>query len=236
MSRLSSQGAIIRIQAAGTVSSTTVTAATKAKPCVLTVGATPPVVGDIIVPRGTGWSSLDGMPFKVMTVASSQVTLEDSDTTNETATLAIGATIDKPTFIELCRSNFTANSPAGATIDVTTLCDDSHRIVAGLPAIGTWNAQGFYDRADTALFTARDYYRAGKKAVLDVMAVDGSGWTFMAIVNTFDLTLGVNAAIAANLGGQIDGRINFYATPPAGYTPPVGLSAEEQPPEFRAAA
>jgi hypothetical protein len=227
MSRLSSQGSTIRIQAAGTPSSTTASAATKANPCVLTVGATPPVVGDIIVPRNTGWPSLDGMPFKVKTVVTSNVTLEDSDTTNETATFAVaGATIDRPTFLELCRSNFVANNPAGSVIDVTTLCDDAHRIVAGLPAVGTWTGAGFYDKNDAALFRARDAYRSGAKVVLDVMAVDGSGWCFMAIVNTFDLSAGVNAAITANLGGQIDGRINFYVTPAAGYVVPAGFSEE----------
>ena len=48
---------------------------------------------------------------------------------------------------------------------------------------------------------------------------DGCGWTFMAIVNTFDLTLGVNAAVANNIGGQIDGQIHFYKTPAAGFVP-----------------
>jgi hypothetical protein len=236
MSRLSSQGSIIRIQAGGTVSSTTVSAATKAAPCVLTVGATPPVVGDIVVPRNTGFSSLDGMPFKVKAVVTSNVTLEDSDTTGETGAFAVaGATIDRPTFIELCRSNFVANSPAGAVIDVTTLCDDAHRIVAGLPAVGTWTAAGFYDKNDAALFRARDVTRTGAKVVLDVMAVDGSGWCFMVIVNTFDINLGVNAAINANLGGQIDGRVNWYATPPAGYVVPAGFSDEATPPEALAA-
>jgi hypothetical protein len=224
MARLSSQGSTIRIQAAGVPPTATATAGTKAKPCVLTIGATPPVVGDIIVPRNTGFPSLDGMPYKVITVAAGSVTLEDSDTTAEVGTFNATSTIDKPLFIELCRSNFNANSPAGATIDVTTLCDDAHRIVAGLPAIGTWTGAGFYDKNDTALFRARDAYRTGAKVVLDVMTVDGSGWCFMAIVNTFDLTAGVNAAIAANLGGQIDGRISFYSTPSPGYVIPAGFS------------
>jgi hypothetical protein len=125
----------------------------------------------------------------------------------------------------LCRSNFTANQPAGATIDVTTLCDIAHRIVAGLPAIGTWNAAGFYDCGDQALARARDAYRSGEDVVIDVRLPDGCGWTFMAIVNTFDLTLGLNAAVANNIGGQIDGQVHFFKTPPVGFVPLTSQAA-----------
>src|ERR1700750_3353152 len=190
MSRLSSQGSIIMISDDIDTVSASITAATKAKPCVLTT-ASLAVVGDIVVPRGTGWNSIEGMPFKVSAVAAGAVTLEDSDTTDEVNALDAAAALSTPSFLELCRSNFTANNPAGATIDVTTLCDIAHRIVAGLPAIGTWTAAGFYDADDTALARARDYYRSGEDAVIDVRLPDGTGWTFMAIVNTFDVTLGI---------------------------------------------
>jgi hypothetical protein len=52
-----------------------------------------------------------------------------------------------------------------------------------------------------------------------VVLNDGSGWMFMAIVNTFDLTLGLNAAVANNLGGQINGGVHFFKTPPVGFVP-----------------
>lgn len=218
MSRISSQGSVIMISDDIDAQSLPITAATKAKPCVLTVAVgAAPVVGDIVVPKGTGWNTIEAMPFKVSAVAAGQVTLEDSDTTDEVAALAAEATLSIPTFLELCRSNFTANNPAGATIDVTTLCDIAHRIVAGLPAIGTWNAAGFYDCDDTALARARDYYRSGEDCVVDVRLPDGCGWTFMAIVNTFDVTLGINAAVANTLGGQIDGQVHFYKTPAPGF-------------------
>lgn len=218
MSRISSQGSVIMISDDIAATTSAITAAAKAKPCVLTVGAgQESAVGEIVVPQGTGWNTLDGMPFKVMASAAGAVTLEDSDTSEEVADIAAEATLDQPSFLELCRANFTANNPAGATIDVTTLCDIAHRIVAGLPAIGTWNAAGFYDCNDAALFRARDAYRSGEDVVIDVRLPDGCGWTFAAIVNTFDLTLGINAAVANTLGGQIDGQIHFYKTPPVGF-------------------
>ena len=216
MSRISSQGSIIMISDDIDAASAPITAATKAKPCVLT-STTGAVVGDIVVPRGTGWNSIDDMPFKVSAVAAGAITLEDSDTSDEVNDAAADATLSAPTFLELCRSNFTANNPAGATIDVTTLCDTAHRIVAGLPAIGTWNAAGFYDCSDVALQRARDCYRSGEDCIIDVRLSDGCGWTFAAIVNTFDVTLGVNAAVTNALGGQIDGLVHFYKTPAPGF-------------------
>jgi hypothetical protein len=213
------------IQDASVPVSSVIASATKAKPCALTVVATPPAVGDIIVPRGTGWNSIEGMPFKVITVAGMVVTLEDSDTSREVAAINTVAVpvgkIEKPLFLELCRSTFAANQPAGATIDVTTLCDDAHRIVPGLPAIATWTAAGFYDCADLALARARDLYRSGAKTAFDVILADGCGFTYMGLINTFDVALGINAAVTNALGGQVDGMIHFYKTPPVGWVAPA---------------
>jgi hypothetical protein len=227
--RISSQGTIIMIDDGTDPTPIPIVSATKAKPCTITVAtAGAPVVGDIIVPRGTGWNSIEAMPFKVITSAAGVLTLEDSDTTRETNAIQIGS-IEVPTFLELCRSSFTANQPAGATIDVTTLCDTAHRIVAGLPAIGTWTAPGFYDCQDLALVRAREAYRSGEDVVLDVRLPDGCGLTFMAIVQTFDVTLGINVAVANTVGGQIDGRVNFYKTPAPGFVPIVGAEVRPAP-------
>lgn len=216
MSRISSQGSVIMIQSGPLTVGPVAIAATKAKPAVVTlaVAAVPPAVGDIVVPLATGWNSLDGRPFKVAAVAGEAVTLADSDTTREVAAFpGAGASLQGATFAELCRSTFTMNNPAGATIDVTTLCDDAHRIVSGLPAIGTWTANGFYDVNDAAMFLARDAYRDGNDVLFDIRLRDNSGWTFSGTVNTFDLSLGLNAAVGNNIGGNIDGLVSFYPPP-----------------------
>jgi hypothetical protein len=194
MSRLSSQGTIIMIESGTTPAGKAITAATKAKPCVLTVAAFAGAVGDIVMVRGTGWSTLDDRPFAVKASAAGSVTLEDSDTTTETAVLGAGALLESPPLVELCRSTFTLNQPAGATIDVTTLCDEAHRIVSGLPAIATWQAAGFYDFNDLAMWAARSLYRSGNFATFKVKFRDGSGLAFSGNVNAFDLTMGINAA------------------------------------------
>ena len=236
MSRLASQGSVIMISDNLEANLGVIESATKAKPCVVTlaVGTPPPQVGEIIVPRNTGWTTIEFMPFKVSQVTGQALTLEDSDTTSEANPINTSGTPAAeavgPTWLELCRSNFNANNPAGATVDVTTLCDIAHRIVAGLPAVGTWTAAGFYDCSDTAMFRARDAYRSGEDVAIDVRLPDGCGWTFMAIVNTFDVSLGVNAAVANNIGGQIDGQVHFYKTPPPGFVPRVaGARAAPRP-------
>lgn len=229
MSRITSQGTIIMVSDPAVAPTTLdIESATKAKPCVLTLATgTAPAAGDIIVPRNSGWKSLDDRPLKVSAVTGQAVTLEDTDTSAEPSAINTGAS-DPPAvaemvgaggWLELCRSTFNLNAPAGATIDVTTLCDDAHRIVPGLPAIGTWTAAGFYDMNDTAMFVARDAYRTGDTLMFDVRFRDGSGVTFMGTVNTFDLTLGINAAVANNIGGNVDGLVSFYKTPAVGFVP-----------------
>lgn len=231
MSRLSSQGSVIMISDQLDAATAAIASATKAKPCVITLAAAAvaPAVGDAVVPHGTGWKSIDGQPFRVSVVAALVVTLEDSDTTREQAAISASGELWEPTWLELCRSNFNANNPAGATIDVTTLCDNAHRIIGGLPAIGTWTAAGFYDVNDVAMFRARDAYRTGEDVGIQVICNDGSGWMFAAIVNTFDLTLGINAAVANNIGGQIDGSVHFFETPPTGFVP-LSLAPPPAPP------
>jgi len=213
------------IQSAVAPTSSDVASATKAKPCVITLGAAGPVVGDIVIPQNTGWASLDGRPFKVGAVTLVAITLVDSDTTNEVDAIQLG-TVVVPGWLELCRSTFNVSMPAGAVIDVTTLCDMAHRITSGLPAIATWAANGFYDSNDQAMLVARDYYRTGEFVAFDVHFPDGSGITFSGNVNVFDITMGINAAVANNIGGNVDGLVSFYPAPA-----PSGLEADAPVPE-----
>lgn len=235
MSRITSHGSQIMIQDTSvTATYLGIASATKAKPCVLTlVAGTAPVVGDIIIPRGTTWNSIEGRPFKVKTVAAQVITLEDSDTTGEPGAIATSvstppAQVEKTTWLELCRSTFNMTGPAGAVIDITTLCDDAHKVVSGLPALNTWTAAGFYDAFDAALVVARDAYRSGRYLGFDVRFRDGTGITFMGSVNQMDITMGVNAAVGNTLAGNVDGQVGWYRTPAAGF---VVLPSAAPPPE-----
>lgn len=215
MSRISSQGTVVQIQSAPNAAGVAISAATKAKPAVLTGVGMTIEVGDVVVPKNSGWASLDGRPFKVAAASATSITLEDSDTVSEVNVFGAGATLESPSLVELCRSTFTVNNPAGATIDVTTLCDEAHKIVSGLPAIGTWQANGFYDYNDAAMLAARDYYRSGEIVTIVATFRDKSGIAFNANVNLFDISAGVNAAVTNNLGGNVDGLVSIFP-PPAG--------------------
>jgi hypothetical protein len=224
MSRITSHGSQIMIHNTAIAAAYLgITSATKAKPCVITcVAGAAPVVGDVIIPRNTGWPSIEGRPFKVITVAAQVITLEDSDTTTEpgailTSVATPPSQIEKPTWLELCRSTFNLSGPAGATIDITTLCDDAHKVVSGLPALNTWTAAGFYDAVDAALIIARDAYRSGRYLGFDIRFRDGTGVTFMGSVNQMDLTMGINAAVGNNIAGNVDGQVQWYKTPAAGF-------------------
>jgi hypothetical protein len=230
MSRISSQGTVIMMQSDDAPAGEAITAITKAKPAVLSITATTAVVGDLVVVRGSGFASLDDRPFLVSAAAAGSVTLGDSDTTGEAGVAAVGATLEKPPMAELCRSTLTVNQPAGATIDVTTLCDDAHKIVSGLPAIATWAANGFYDADDTMMLKARDYYRSGELVPIQAIFRDGSGIAFVGNVNVFDITAGINAAVTNNLGGNISGLVSFF---PKGSVV-VGAAKSPAPDEARA--
>src|SRR5215475_1194357 len=101
--RISSQGSVIMISDDIDAARADIVSATKAKPCVITIATgTGPAVGDIVVPKGTGWNTLEGMPFKVIAVLASTITLEDSDTTGEANTIQT-CSVSMPTFLERCR-------------------------------------------------------------------------------------------------------------------------------------
>jgi len=102
-----------------------ITAATKAKPCVLTVTNTASV-GDIIRVEQTGFASLDGRAFEISVASGTSLTLKNTDTTDETATLGASATgyiyeegVDT---VETCFSSFGVSREAAATISAGTFC------------------------------------------------------------------------------------------------------------------
>ena len=209
--RLSSQGTKFFVQSAAGAPTAAATAASKAAPAEITFAAAPAgiVEGDVVVPNGFGWRSLDGRPFAVGDVSSADpftVELVGSDTTGELNAATLG-TLSEVTFGESCMATLTFTSPAGTTIDVTTLCDTARETISGLPAVSTWQATGFWDAADPMQKTLRDLYRSGQNVVFKCIFNDGSGLMFKASVNSFDVRVGVDQAIAYTVGGNISGPI-----------------------------
>lgn len=222
MARTSSHGSVIRIEDFLAVSPRVggVAALSRSAPCMMIFdpAGSVPAAGDIIVPRNTGWPSLDNRPFIVSAASATAATLADSDTTGEqnpsrTKNDIPPATFDIPAFRELCRATFALTGPGASAVDVTTLCDDMHRVLSSIPALATWAADGFYDYSDYALRLARDAYRSSRFVVIDVRFPDESGVTFAATVNTLAVAGGINAAVTNALGGNVNGAACFYGSP-----------------------
>lgn len=213
MAAKSAQGTRVYISNGAAPTTHVVSAVTKASPAVVTVvSPTGIAVGDIVVPKDTGFKSIDDFPFRVATVATNDITLEDSDTSDETGTVTAGS-LDEVTLVELCVANFTTDQPAGTVQDVTTMCDVARRTIAGLPGQGTWTANGFHDGADASQQIAREAYRNRDDQVFRLIFRDGSGVLFAGVLNQLNIGAAVDAPVTIALGGTINGRVQFQDTP-----------------------
>jgi Lambda phage tail tube protein, TTP len=226
--RQSSQGTLFMVQSGALGASADISAATKAKPSVLTFDTAVPagmVAGSVIIPSKTAWKSLDGRPFVVDPLAALDATLFDSDTTREVNAFGADAEAGVVTWSEACMATLTLTNPAGNTIDATTLCDDARVTLSGMPAISTWQATGFWDADDAVQTALQDLYRSGDYVAFQVKFKDGSGLTFMANVTSFDIRAGVDQAVAITVGGNLSGRMSRLPK-----TAGVALAAPTPPP------
>lgn len=213
MAAKSAQGTRVYISNGAAPVTHVISAVSKASPAVVTVvSPTGIAVGDIVVPKDTGFKSIDDFPFRVATVATNDITLEDSDTSDETGTVTAGS-LDEVTLVELCVANFTTDQPAGTVQDVTTMCDVARRTIAGLPGQGTWTANGFHDGADASQQIAREAYRSRDDQVFRLVFRDGSGVLFGGVLNQLNIGAAVDAPVTIALGGTINGRVQFQDTP-----------------------
>lgn len=229
MSKLSSQGTKFYLGTFGTPTGP-VTAITKAAPPLLTWAAIPAGLaeGDIVMPQGFTWRSIDNRLFKAIDVGDTPNTLhlEGADTSTELGAAQLG-TLAEVSFVESCMATITLSSPAGTTIDVTTLCDSARETIDGLPAVSTWQATGFWDAADPMQASLRALYKSSERAPFQVIFNDGSGLMFMASVNQFDISIGVDQAVSYTIGGNISGPItDLPMTNPA-----TGFAFAAPPPE-----
>lgn len=213
MAAKSSQGTRVFISNGAAPTTVTITAVTKASPAVVSVSSAAALaVGDIVMPRNTGFKSIDEFPYRVAAISTLDITLEDSDTTGETGTVTAGD-LEEHTLIELCVANFTTDQPAGTTLDVTTMCDVARRTLSGLPGQGTWTANGFHDGGDASQQIAREAYRSGDDQVFRLIFRDGSGVLFAGVLNQLNIGAAVDAPVTIALGGTINGRVQFQDTP-----------------------
>jgi hypothetical protein len=126
-----------------------ITAATNAKPSVITVGSTDAgkiVTGDILVVKGTGLKSLDDKTFVAGTKTGNTFPLQGSDASGELAAATAGNVTNYSTadMVEFCVSSIEYAQAAAQAINVGTTCDPSAQI-AGEPQAGTVSVTGYQD-------------------------------------------------------------------------------------------
>jgi hypothetical protein len=171
--------------------------------------------GDVVLPKGFGWKSIDGAPFQIdIDDTAKTVTLLESDASAEANAATLG-TITPVTFGETCVTAWTLTEPAGTTIDTTTLCDTARSIIGGLPGIPTWQVTGFWDAEDPMQKSMRDVYKSGQTRVFECRFNDGSGVLYLGTVNTYDIRAGIDQAVAYTAGGQVSGGVNDIPFDPA---------------------
>jgi hypothetical protein len=210
--RQSSTGTKFSVQSHDLPAGAALSAATKAKPCKLTMAAVPGTMTDgvAIVVRESGWKTIENRPFTASDVTVTTVDLTESDTTDEVngmLTTARGAVIP---WSESCMATLVFNSPAGNVIDQTTLCDEARVTTSGMPAIATWQATGFWDATDAVQSRLHDLYGTGEYVAFRCEFPDGSGLMFNANVNSFDVRAGVDQAVAIAVGGAMSGKVTRF--------------------------
>lgn len=218
MSRISSQDARFYLEVGPDETPVAATAATAAKPCVLTLADTSEfTLGDFVKIAGSGWKSLDGNVFRVGALTATTLTLHGSDTSKETAAFGAGATVEKLVMMEVCFSTTTRQSPPAATIDVTTYCDTARRKVAGMPDTGTFTLEGFYDSEDAGYEALREAYYAGDDRAIAFVFRDDSSIQFIGQITSLGESFGVDQAVTISSQGNVNGLVTYGRAPvPAG--------------------
>lgn len=219
---MSSRGT--KVYLGGSLEELAITSVSKAAPAVVTLAAAPAAgeveVGDFVSVKGTGFKSLDGKVFQVDTVALADVTLKASDTSAEAGTVTGGLmTSSAEDMVEICFASVTRDSPAAATLDVTTLCDAERQQLTGMPNNGTWTAQGFYDPASAGQIALHEAYDMGDTRIVAIVPPDNSVIAFNTQINQLSESFAVDQPIQITTGGVVLGKVTY--APPGTWEPPV---------------
>ena len=215
MARISSQGTVAQLEVMPRATGVSITAMTKAAPAVATVGAgnmTDFVAGVWVLITAVGWDSVDAKIFKVKNPNGGAGTFElaGSDTSAEVPSFPAGALAYALDFEEVCFNTISRDSPASATVDVTTLCDDARQTVAGMPAPGTITFAGFYDSVDAGYQELRAAYEAGDDRWFIISMRDDSVIAMLVSVNSLGESLGVDQGVSFSSGANVSGRPLYY--------------------------
>lgn len=205
MAASSSKGVkICLVKDGATGNSLTPTAASKAKPAVITVAdVTGIVAGDVIkLPAAaTGLSEIDGKDWIVGSVDSgaNTFTLLGSDTTASTGAFAAGTMTHygSTDMVCLCLSSLSFNPEEATSVSVATFCDPTASIPGAVVGAGTVDIAGYVD------VTSADYQELLKASLASPaheytwrILLPGNGYiTFPATIGTLNWDIPLEGAI-----------------------------------------
>lgn len=237
MAKIASTGArfILENLAAAPPTPKTATGCTKAKPAVVTLSAVTGLAsGDVVRITGSGWKSIDGIPFTVGVVAASTVELLGSNTTAEVPAWVATASLVEPNITDICLATFSRTTPAAASIDVTTLCDTSRKKVGGLADTGTFTFDGYWDSTDPGYIALLTASLDQKERLMGVIMSDKSAMYFQGQITGMGESVGVDQAVTFTGTGSVNSAVSYSGVPPAGMTmmaEPADAPAPEGQPE-----
>jgi hypothetical protein len=139
------KGKAVFISKAPTPTAVSITGATAANPCVITVVNTA-ADGDIVRIEGTGMAALDGRAFEVDSATGTSITVQ-VDATGDVAATSGSAFFydmaDVAEMVETCFNSFGYNREAAATITAGTFCGTT--TLSGAPGAQTIEFAGYDD-------------------------------------------------------------------------------------------
>jgi hypothetical protein len=205
--------------AAGAQPLLTAVSVTKANNAVMTVTDTKGLTtGDYISIVGGNWKSLSDIDYTgkvfvagVIDPVLHTIELRGSYTVAEVETFdPTDAVVRGTNAVEICLATFVRTSPPPSQIDVTTMCDDVRKKVAGLRDSGTFRFDGFYDSADASQIFLRTWFTSGQLRRMSIVPKDNSVIIFDGYCTALGESFGVDQAVTIQGEGVVEGDVFYY--------------------------
>ncbi|WP_116315127.1 phage tail tube protein [Cupriavidus taiwanensis] len=213
--------------------SLTISGATQAAPCLLTLAdVTSLNNGDAVTVTDSAWPSLDGKAFVAQNFDGSAKTVElkDSDTSGETAPIAGTAKLERLAYVDVCVASYQINQNAAAEIDTTTLCDTEKTSLVGFTDPGTLTFDFFVDPTDANYLALIEAQEDKQERTFIIHYSNGAVRSMPVIVQQVNESGGVDQAIQGSATLKITGKSTLTqpTTLKAGASVPGPVSPSER--------
>jgi hypothetical protein len=157
--------------------------------------------GDVIKfpSGGTGYAALDNKAFTIAAVDATGITLNGTDFSKMTGTIALAPTLNHygdADMVCLCLSDLKFNAEKGSTVSVATFCDPSASIPSASTTAGTVDIGGFVDVATADYKEIVEAEADGVERIFRIMLPNNGEIVFPAIVSTLGWQVPIDGAVA----------------------------------------